>query len=355
MMKINLSLLKQQHVMRSTNQIIVIHTLHRNQNGGKRELNTTTSFKINPNLNRSSHLMTLHTCNINSDTSMMNHHRSFSNCSSRNFSQNLSCKRNNVVIDSFRSICKEFEIPLPLENSNLLKAVLQTDGAASEAHRLNFIGRNVTSLCIADYLFSHFPNLSHDHLTLATQEFLKKRTIVEVAKGIKLDNLLKGNFSNIDFAAIDPELEGDEERKGDLNIERNNLDSLLVFTVFRIVAAIFDQCGLLEARKFVVKHIVSKSVDITGMLHSFDPRLQLTQMVQTGEMHDHAHKTLQFKEVGKDEKKFITVHVLADGEVIGEGVGQTKKIAEQKAAQDALNKWFAHYHGAPTPLQKFKI
>ena len=278
-------------------------------------------------------------------------HRNFHNCS----------HRSTPVVESFKKLLVEHNVALPLEDKDLLGSILQTQGSFTEGNRLKFIGKNVASLCVADYLFAHFPNFTSDHLSMVTTEFLKKRTIVEVAKSLKLDTLLKNTVQNAPsnqkaFSESEADIENDFSEKPNapsMNIERNNLDMLLVFAVLRMIGAIYEHHGMTEARKFVVKHIITQSVDITAMLQFFDPRLQLVQMVRTGEMHEHSHKVVEFKEVGKDDKRMITARVYVDDELIGEGVGQTRKIAEQKAAQDALNKWFSFYYSAQTPLQKF--
>ncbi|EFC49801.1 predicted protein [Naegleria gruberi] len=319
---------------------------------------------------------------VNFNNSTTNHHHQYHHCehfpalsglttccyhtnltnNNKRQEQRILDEKTAIIVESFKKLCIENEIPLPLDDKTLLTSIVQTRGLSSEGSRLNFVGRNVTALCVADYLFAHFPNLTHDHLVMATLEFLKNRTIVQVAKSLKLDGLLSSsltlvassnNLNNRDDSDLDnPPIDSEVTGSG-LNIERNNLDSLLVFSIYRMVGALFEQHGLMEARKFIVRNLIAQSIDITAMLQYFDPKTQLAQMVRTGEMHEHAHKTVQYKEVSKDEKRFVTVHVYVDNDVIGEGTGQTKKIAEQKAAQDALNKWFSHYYSAPTPLQKF--
>lgn len=48
----------------------------------------------------------------------------------------------------------------------------------------------------------------------------------------------------------------------------------------------------------------------------------------------------------------ITIQAIVSDIVLGEGVGPTVKLAELKAAQDALNRHYALYVKALTPIQK---
>ncbi|KAL9646099.1 hypothetical protein ABK040_007977 [Willaertia magna] len=308
-------------------------------------------------------------------------------------------------------LCKEKNIPLPLENEALLEAILLAKGFNKESTKLSLMGKSITLHCIADYLFSHFPNLSHDHLTMITYEFIKRRNLFEVAKDLGLDFLMKSSSAltlpleaneeegkGIEKAIKDQPLDATTKEFKDiteqfldtsaslasssattvddtmmtggnsilngevdsvnelgLNIEKTNYESLLVYTIYRLAGALYYERGIAEVRKFVVKYILSQSVDITPLLQSFDPKSHLNQIVKTGEMHDYAYQTITYKEVkttNSANRKF-TINVFANDVCIGEGVGQSKKIAEQKAAQDALNKWYAFYNPAPTPLQKF--
>src|SRR3989338_5187183 len=82
------------------------------------------------------------------------HHQQQASEFTRKYHTNRNYLSNDVkttrIIESFKKLCTDNEIPIQLNDKSLLSSIIQTRGLSSEGSRLNFVGRNVTALCVAD-------------------------------------------------------------------------------------------------------------------------------------------------------------------------------------------------------------
>ncbi len=72
-----------------------------------------------------------------------------------------------------------------------------------------------------------------------------------------------------------------------------------------------------------------------GIVFSSDYKSRLQEMVQT-EKNSVTYNVI--KEIGPSHNKTYKVEVLVNNIVYGQGIGKSKKEAEQQAAKDAINK-----------------
>ena len=107
--------------------------------------------------------------------------------------------------------------------------------------------------------------------------------------------------------------------------------SILADAFEALIAAIYLDGGIEEAKKFVLKY-VDKAVEEHRGFRDYKTVLQEVIQKNPGEVIEY----VLVKESGPDHNKRFEVEVHLNSNVIGKGVGTSKKKAEQLAAKEAL-------------------
>ena len=111
--------------------------------------------------------------------------------------------------------------------------------------------------------------------------------------------------------------------------------ALLADTCEALIAAIYLDGGLEPARQFIMREM-GDAVEAAGQPDYFgrDHKSRLQEALQAlGRPLPHYRVA---GEAGPEHRKMFHVEVLVGGQVIAQGVGRTKKDAEQEAAKLAL-------------------
>lgn len=181
--------------------------------------------------------------------------------------------------------------------------------------RLEFLGDSVLSIIVSEYLFKENRYLPEGELTRLRKELVCGRTLSGLARGIGLgDYLLLGN--------------GEEKNGG-----REN-DKTLENAFEAMLAAVYldaGENGKAEVSKFLMPLIKEKVKEIG---HGSDFKTALQQFVQQTE--GDFLEYVVVAESGPDHNKTYTVEAKLNSNVIGRGMGKTKKEAEQQAAKEGL-------------------
>ena len=125
--------------------------------------------------------------------------------------------------------------------------------------------------------------------------------------------------------------------KGEDSTKGRNKNSILADTYEAVVAAIYLDGGFKKVFTVVKKHfrdILTAANE--GSLHHRDFKSQLQERTQS--IFKATPHYILVKEVGPDHNKSFAVNVIVHKKVLGQGVGSSKKDAEQQAAQEALLK-----------------
>ena len=184
--------------------------------------------------------------------------------------------------------------------------------------KLEFLGDSVLSLITSIYLYKHFPHLKEGDYTDIKASIVRTESLAEVAQKIQL-----GNYIYLS--------KGEEMGKGRENI------NILADTFEALIAAIFIEHGFDKAYDFVLNYLFKDKLDyiVNNKLY-LSPKSHLQELIQAH------HKTLPtyvvIEEKGPEHNKTFTVSVSLNGNELGTGVGNSKKQAEEKAAQNALEK-----------------
>jgi len=215
----------------------------------------------------------------------------------------------------------EIAIGYRFRNITLLQNALAHSSYANERwhnslmsnERLEFLGDSVLGMLVADYLYRNFPNRPEGELTRMRADMVCERALAEIAQRIGLgEHLLLGR--------------GEEQSGG------RSRDSILADAVESVIAACYLDGGMDAAKQFIQKFVLER-VSIAAV-HNVDYKTALQERVQ-----QKRNQTLAYTLVGEsgpDHDKHFEVELSLNGQVIGCGVGSSKKRAEQDAARVAL-------------------
>lgn len=204
---------------------------------------------------------------------------------------------------------------------SLLKNALTHSSYANEGNRgissnerLEFLGDAVLSIVVSDYLFKKYPDMAEGELTKLRAKLVCEKSLNQFAGllGVK-DHLMLG--------------------KGEENTGGRKRPSLSADAFEAIIASIYLDGGMAKAKKFILHFIKNALNDDEN--HAFkDYKTHLQEIVQ--QSHEETIEYVLTGETGPDHNKRFTVEVHLNSNVIGKGVGRSKKDAEQMAAKEAM-------------------
>jgi ribonuclease-3 len=183
--------------------------------------------------------------------------------------------------------------------------------------RLEFLGDAVLTLVISEHLAAMFPESTEGDLSK-----LKARLVSEVS--------LAAASRRLDLGALLRLGRGEELTQG------REKPSILANTLEAVVAALYLDAGLEVARKFVLRIFSNELHDVQepGGPALYDYKTRLQEWCQ--KEHDTLPHYVIVRESGPDHQKTFEVQLTVRGDVLGVGMGRTKKEAEQMAAKQAL-------------------
>ena len=219
----------------------------------------------------------------------------------------------------------EAAIGYKFQNITLLQNALAHSSYANERwhdslksnERLEFLGDSVLGMVVAEHLFRSFPDRPEGELTRMRADMVCEQALAQIAEKLSLGkHLMLGN--------------GEEQGGGRARA------SILADAVESVIAACFLDGGIQAAKAFIEQFVLC-NVPVSR-LHNVDYKTALQELVQQKK-----NQTLSYAltgESGPDHDKRFTVAVSLNGSVVGEGIGSSKKRAEQEAARAAIEALF---------------
>ena len=217
----------------------------------------------------------------------------------------------------------EAKIGYSFKNKKFLETALTHSSYANEKHtgdsclsyeRQEFLGDSVLGLVTAEFLYAHEPMLPEGRMTRLRAELVCEASLHKTALNLGL-----GEYMRLG--------------KGEANTGGRERPSILADMVEAIIAAIYLDSGMDEARRFVMKNVLN-GVEISEQRRSADYKTQLQELVQRKSNQTIAYELVN--ESGPDHNKLFEFEVKINGVASGRGTGRTKKEAEQMAACKAL-------------------
>lgn len=183
--------------------------------------------------------------------------------------------------------------------------------------RLEFLGDAVLSFVTSEYLYKTYPDFPEGTLTNVRSTLVKTKSLCLVATDLGLGELLL--------------LSRGEETSGG----RTN-ESLLADCFEALLGAIYLDQGIEVAKQFLRSKLLNKTETILSTKSYIDFKSLLQERTQ--EKTKMSPTYLVSKSEGPDHNKTFWIDVFSGETRLGQGVGKSKQEAEQKAAQDALEK-----------------
>ncbi|MCQ2484110.1 MAG: ribonuclease III [Clostridia bacterium] len=178
--------------------------------------------------------------------------------------------------------------------------------------RLEFLGDSVLGFITAENFFKNYKNFPEGELTKLRAAMVCEKSLAGFAREIELGKYLmlgKGEM-----------ITGGRERP---SIQADAFEA--------VIAAIYLDGGMDAARKFVLKYI-DEAIKRHQSVKDYKTILQEIVQRNPGEIVEY----VLVGETGPDHDKRFEVEVHLNSNVIGRGIGKSKKRAEQEAAREAL-------------------
>ena len=215
----------------------------------------------------------------------------------------------------------EKNIGYTFHDIGLLKNALTHSSYANESkkssgsnERLEFLGDSVLGYVVADYLFRNCPHLPEGDLTKTRAALVCEKACCGFSRQLEVGKYLLLSH-------------------GEQNSGGNARPSILADAFEAIIAAIYLDGGMEEARAFILRFV--KPMIQTARPKPFkDYKTMLQEIIQKN-----PEESLEYVltgESGPDHDKHFSVEVHLNSNVIGKGGGRSNKEAEQQAAREAL-------------------
>ena len=211
------------------------------------------------------------------------------------------------------------------KNHSLLRSALIHSSYANESgskhpaldcnERMEFLGDTVLSLAVSTYLFQNYPDLPEGNLSKLRSFTVCEKALAEFATEIRLgDYLLLGK--------------GEDSNNG------RQRPSITSDAFEALIAAIYLDGGLEKATEFVLRYAVPHIEHLLSEQITEDYKTALQQIVQ--QEHGEKLEYVLVAEEGPPHQRIFTMEARLNSNVIGRGVGSSKREAEQRAAKEAL-------------------
>lgn len=180
--------------------------------------------------------------------------------------------------------------------------------------RQEFLGDAVLSIIVSDYIFENYTKLPEGELTKLRASLVCEKSLCGFATELELGSFLRLGHGE--------ELMGGRERP-----------SILADAFEAMLAAIYLDGGIEPATE-VVLGFVKKALEHVENVAFKDYKTLLQEIIQKNPEERLTYALVG--ESGPDHDKRFEVDVMLNSNVIGHGIGKSKKAAEQIAAKEAL-------------------
>lgn len=211
------------------------------------------------------------------------------------------------------------KIDYKFNNEELLLTALTHSSYANECggafnERLEFLGDSVLGFISAEFFFSNRKSVPEGELTKLRAATVCEKSLFGFAKEIDLGSYIRLG-------------------KGEMNTGGRERPSILSDAFEAVIAAIYLDGGMEEAKKFVLRFLKEAQAHKNESAFK-DYKTVLQEIIQRN-----PEERLEYVLVGESgpaHDKIFEVEIHLNSNCIGKGSGHSKKLAEQAAAGEAL-------------------
>lgn len=208
------------------------------------------------------------------------------------------------------------------KNPRLLENALTHSSYANEHHmgpvgsneRLEFLGDSVLGMVVADDLYHRYSRMPEGDLTRLRAQLVCEASLARVARVLDLGSCLRLG-------------------KGEASCGGSQRPSIIADAVEAVLAAVYLDSGSIREPRRIIRHFLLEHIE-EARESSRDHKTRLQELVQRRSGQVLSYHLLS--ESGPDHNKSFQMEVRLNGQSIGVGTGRSKKEAEQRAAQAAI-------------------
>lgn len=192
-------------------------------------------------------------------------------------------------------------------------ASISEEGRKNNNERLEFLGDSVLDAVVADYLYNKYPRLPEGELTKMKSKVVRRENLNDLGRSLGLEEQIK------------------------LNIGKQPLQESMLGNAFEaLVGAIYMDKGFGTTRKILIELLKKHGLD-TKVHDLVDYKSKLQEWAQKNKKHIR-YEVVEEKQNGG--KMYFKISLRIDFNEWSIGEGGSKKVAEQRAAEQACKKIF---------------
>ena len=213
-------------------------------------------------------------------------------------------------------------IDYQFDNTGLIElALTHRSAGGSNNERLEFLGDAILGMVISDWLFEQFPSATEGQLSRLRASLVKKETLASLSRELELGKYLQ--------------MGAGEQRSGG-----QSRDSTLADVIEAIIAAVYLDGGIEESRRLIHSLFRERLKSVSLSDCEKDPKTRLQEYLQGRGKALPVYEILRTE--GQQHKQKFTVSCKVDSlELDSEGVGTSRRKAEQAAAAELLEQIYA--------------
>jgi len=184
--------------------------------------------------------------------------------------------------------------------------------------RLEFLGDAVLEIVVTEYLYNEFPDTPEGDLTNWRASLVNSKMLYQITPELGIEKYLY--------------LSKGEAR--DKN--KKSRQYILADAVEAIIGAIYLDQGIEEAKRFIIKYIISNLEEVLSNQVFLDPKSHFQEKAQEVKGVTPHYEII--KESGPDHAKKFIVGLYLNKELVSKGNGSSKQEAQVNAAIAGIKK-----------------
>lgn len=196
-------------------------------------------------------------------------------------------------------------------------SVCSEDPELIHNQRLEFLGDSILGATLSQWLYERFPTNNEGELSKKKAILARGSHLAEIAKSVNIEKFI--------FAA-----------KSERNKDGCYRDSLLEDVLESVIGAIALDSNYDEAKEVILNWAQRFEETLKKDRCKFNPKGRLQEILQANSKTCRiSYKVL--KESGPDHRKEFSIEVRHNGQPLAKAYGSSKRQAEEKAANIAIN------------------
>lgn len=203
--------------------------------------------------------------------------------------------------------------PALLELAFTHRSFAYESGSSSTNERLEFLGDSVLGLIVTEELYKRYPDFDESRLSPLRSGVVNMRALADIARALDLGQYIRLG-------------KGEEVTGG------RDKHSLLADVLEALIGAIYLQCGFTQCSEIVCALITPTMNSAVARGAGLDGKTALQELAAAlGK----GVPEYIVSEEGPDHDKNFTAVAMLSGQPLSEGIGKSKREAEQVAARAA--------------------